>query len=132
MRHLAAPLVLLFLGACAYPNHTPPVPMPDHLIEAYNRPLICEGKDQCNDWWRRAQYFVSTHAGMKIQTSNDMLIETFNAPTYSQRWAFSIRREPLNGGKDRIWASASCGEVPLCGKRKDVLIAEFNLYVRGE
>lgn len=125
MRKLICTAVAAVAAGCAAP---PPLLMED-VLEA-NAPLICNGAEQCNTWWRRAQYWVTTNAGFKVQTATDIVIETYNPPNYSLSWAFRATREPRDGGSDRIRLTPSCGPAPVCQAHPQSLVAKFNRYVR--
>lgn len=94
-------------------------------------PLTCEGAQQCSEYWRRMQYWISTHSGFKIQLATDTVIETYNPPNYSLRWAFYAAKEPLGNGLERITIRASCGAAPICQEDRNSLIASAKSYVVG-
>ena len=94
-----------------------------------DQPLICEGASQCSDMWRRAQFYVAQNAGYKIQTATDVVIQTYNPPDYSTTWAYKLTREPLGGGRERIWVAASCGQFGICRDDKVTMIARAKGYL---
>jgi len=56
--------------------------------------------------WERANFWVNKHSKLKIQNSNNNLIETYN-PYKSGQMGFSITKEPLGGNKYRINTNVS-------------------------
>tara|TARA_B100001105_G_scaffold253676_1_gene247718 strand:+ start:1677 stop:2093 length:417 start_codon:yes stop_codon:yes gene_type:complete len=95
-------------------------------------PLICDDPVTCAKYWRRAQAWIIGNSGMKVQTATEMQISTFNALSYSTVWAYTARREPLEGAKERIWLTPSCGQTPLCGDNPYRLILDFKRYVASK
>ena len=41
-------------------------------------PLICKGVEQCDLYWKRAQFYVNQNSRFKIQLSNESLIQTYS------------------------------------------------------
>jgi hypothetical protein len=105
------------------------IPASSSEVLAAQTPLICDNKEACDKMWRKASYWISTNSGYKIQTANDAVIETFNAPNYSTTWAYQVTREPLEGTKERIWLRPSCGRVPACSQDPRSMAARFKTYV---
>jgi hypothetical protein len=98
--------------------------------EALSRPLECNGAEQCAFMWRRIQAWVATHAGYKIQTATDVVVETYGASRYSTGWALRILRVPVTPGLDRFLFAASCGDSPRCAVTPGKLEAKFLLDMR--
>lgn len=116
----------LALAGCASPGGGAPSISP----EALQAP-ICKSQAQCNEAWRRAQVYVATHAGYKIQTATDSIIQTFGPADSSPSIAFQVTRQPIGGGREQIVASASCDNLFGCIPRTAEAIAGFNAYVKG-
>lgn len=121
-------IVAALVAGCAT---KPPMPIEAWETQEADEPFRCIGVDACAVAWRRAQVWVVQNAGMKIQTATDAVIQTYNAPTYSTRWAFQVLREPQGGGAERFNFSASCGEVPMCGLAPWRMLARFNRAMRA-
>lgn len=124
MHRLLVALVLGFLASCAAKQ---PVSAAD--TERAYKELVCDGAQQCADMWKRAQFWVATNAGYKIQVATDTVIETFNAADYSTRWAVRMTKEPLGSGRERIWILLGCGQVSLCAEDRLVVIARAKTYI---
>ena len=120
---ISVALLTLTIGGCKT------IPPSSHDVELSQKPLICESKELCDKMWKKASFWVATNAGYKIQTANDVVIQTYNAPNYSMTWAFQVSREPLEGTKERIWLRPSCGSVPSCQEDRRTLAARFKTYV---
>lgn len=105
------------------------IPASSADVQIAQTPLICDGKDACDKMWKKASYWISTNSGYKIQSANDAVIQTYNAPNYSTTWAFQVSREPLDGAKERIWFGPSCGRVPACQEDPVTITARFKSYV---
>ena len=100
-------------------------------IDEANAPLYCEGRDECDFMWRKAQVYVSTASGYKIQTATDSVIETYNAPAYSMTWAYKLTKAPIKPGKDRILMTPSCGPAPICQGGPMEMVQMFKRHMRG-
>ena len=100
------------------------------LQEAYDSPLLCESEDECKLMWERATFFVSKNAGFKMQIHNDNLIETYNPTDGSTALAFSISKEPLGGGRYRIWTKAWCANMFGCTPNQHEATARAKRYIR--
>lgn len=127
MRKTIVMLSAGILAGCA----TKPPPSEADVAEAY-APLVCVGAQQCTEWWRRSQVWVANNSGFKIQILSDAIIETYNPPNYSLRWAFSVTREPIGEGKEQIKIAPNCGPVPICQDYPQTLMAKFKRYVKGD
>ena len=83
----------------------------------------CDGEKDCFAKWEAAQLWVVKHAGMKLQTTTSVLIETYNS---TGDLAMSVTKEPLGGGKYRIVAHATCANVFACSQAPVDAILNFN------
>lgn len=108
---LSVSLALLLTG-CATQNAGKNMSADDQL--ELNAPLYCEGEKQCKDAWERAMYYVTTNSGYKIQTANDMLIQTYNPTPTDTKLAWQITKKPLGNSKYQIMTSAWCNNVFGC------------------
>jgi hypothetical protein len=98
--------------------------------EALQAP-VCASTAECNDAWRRAQVYVASHSGYKIQTATDSIIQTFGPADSSPDIAFQVTRQPMGGGREQIVASAICDNIFGCIPKTGEAIAGFNAYVKG-
>lgn len=102
-------LLLALLAGCATKST-----LNSNQAREANEPLFCEGKDQCDTYWQRAQIFVATHSKWKIQIANDTLIQTYGPGQYDTASAFSIMKEPSGSDKYRIKISVGCNNPIRC------------------
>lgn len=59
--------------------------------------------EQCNTMWARAQTWLVTNGGYRIQTVNDNIILTYGPHEYSDRTAFTLTKDrKLDGSGHRI------------------------------
>lgn len=114
----------ILLGGCAQPKK-----LPAEVVAQANTMLMCETTEQCAQFWKRAQVWVQKNAGYKLQVVTDVVIETYNATSYSTGWAFSVTRTPLAGPKEIIEIKPSCGPAPLCARHGLEMEAAFKRYV---
>jgi len=127
----AASLALAAAAMAGCAVNKPP-PASEAQIREYNTPLVCEGKDQCDLYWRKAQAWVLMNAGYKLQMATDMVIETFSAKQYySTGWAMRVTRIPATKTQDRLVLEPSCGQAPICRGDYFTLVSDFNAYVRA-
>ncbi len=90
---------------------------------------ICETDRQCKAEWEAAQAWVTNSCGMKIQTSNDSLIQTFNSPPDSPTTSCTVTKVPGPSHKFAISIRVGCANMFGCvPASKDQVIA-FGHYV---
>ena len=123
---MAAVAALAVVGGCA--SRSPPLSVSQYV--EYAKPLECKGADECTRLWRRAQVWVAQNAGFKIQVATDAIIETYNAPIYSNQWAMRVVRIPKSDGVEEIDLTPNCGQVPLCTISPEKLIVRFKRDLR--
>lgn len=130
----AAICAAVVVAACAAPGAGQPAQqvLTDAEIAALQVPLDCEGADECAFIWRRAQAWVASNAGYKVQTATDTLIQTYGGGSYETRWSFKVVREPMSRTKDRIRFTATCGQVNLCGAPPARMEARFLMAMRAQ
>jgi hypothetical protein len=75
---------------------------------------ICEGEADCKAKWEAAQLWVVHHAGFKIQTATDVLIETYNPGPSDATVAVRVTKEPLGGGKYKMLVFVWCNNIFGC------------------
>lgn len=117
---------LWLLSACASPPK-----LDANLAGELDRPLYCEGEQQCREMWERAMFFVSNYAAYKIQIANDSLIQTYNPEQYSPRLAYKVSKEPLGGGRYQIWTNAYCANAFGCSPTWQEGVARAKTYIRS-
>lgn len=93
-------------------------------------PLICNGDEQCQLYWDRALFYVSSHSKYKIQTQTDSLIQTYSPINASTNLGYIINKEPLGNNSFRIWIRIWCDNIFGCYPKKNEEIIQFKKYVR--
>lgn len=127
MRHINVLAVMLLAGCATSPAGSK---LPPDLQSELNEPLYCNSEAECKTIWERATYFVSANAGFKLQIQNDTVIETYNPTDASPRLAFSITKEPLDGGRYQIRTKAWCANIFGCQPNQYEAIAKAKRYMR--
>ncbi len=128
MKHLTVTLALAALAAlaaCATPD-------PAQREEVERTRPTCDGAADCTAKWDAAQLWVVKNAGFKIQTTTNVVIQTFGPSTVtadSTSVAVTVTREPLGGQRYRIVAHASCGNPFGCTPELVPTLLDFNRTV---
>ncbi len=104
--------------ACARPN--PALAPGRELGDA----VVCD--TDCAAAWQRAQLWLVKYSYFKIQTANDVVIQTYTSVNGDPNPDFTITRESLADGKYRIQARAHCaslfGCIPNADDRRGALL----------
>ena len=104
--------------ACAPPN--PALAPGRELGDSF----VCD--TDCAAAWQRAQLWLVNYAPFKIQTANDVVIQTYTSVDNSADIDYTLTRESLPGGKYRIAARVHCaslvGCVPNAADRRGALL----------
>lgn len=92
---------------------------------------VCMTDRQCDAQWAAAQTWVSQHCGMKIQTSNDVLIETYGSPPNSTSTACRVNKQKAgkHGAVLQMWAG--CSNMFGCIPSWDDQLVAFGEYVKA-
>jgi hypothetical protein len=102
----------------------------------------CDAAD-CVLKWQRVQFWIVSHALVKIQTQTDIMVETYSPTpvTVLSRdnmpygpWAtygFRAVREPLADGRFRITLGTTCGGYAECRPKPKDVRAAFLYYVHA-
>jgi hypothetical protein len=75
----------------------------------------CDGG--CKLEWERAQLWLGKHAPTKVQTTTDILLQTYNPPGNNAWYGFSITKEPLGGDRYKISADLACANMIACSPK---------------
>lgn len=113
------------LAACA--TAAPPDPA---LLASAQRDVTCQTGPDCDAKWSRALSWVIANSAWRLQIQSERLIRTAG-PYDSVSAAFTIVREDLGDGRQRIRFGASCGNMFGCVPSVLQLQASFNTYVLG-
>ena len=98
------------------------------LEPARDMPSEVRCTDPCTDEWQRAQFWISTYSGWRMQTNTDVVIETFSPSEGSVRRGFSVTREPMGGGEYVIRLGQYCDNFLGCGSATDLEVEQAFLY----
>ncbi|MFL1908378.1 hypothetical protein [Plesiomonas shigelloides] len=116
----------LIITACA---QNPPVS--PEVKAAAEKPLICNGKEQCDFYWERALFYVSSNSKFKVQTATDNLIQTFSPTGQTPLVGYQVVREPLSKDEYRIWVKVWCDNMFGCVPDSTVEVANIKKYIAG-
>ena len=72
-----------------------------------NSTVTCPDKRTCDKAFTLAKIYVQEHADMKIQSSDDTIVSTYN-PTDYGRMALTATRTPESGDSSTIKLVATC------------------------
>lgn len=124
MKKIALLCLLFVLAGCATQQ-----PISPEVKAAVEKPLICEGKDQCDLYWQRSMFYVNNNSRYKIQTSNENLIQTYSPTGGTPSVGYNISREPLGNGRFRIWIKVYCDNMFGCVPEVYPEIAKVKRYI---
>jgi len=75
---------------------------------------ICTNEKECAIKWEAAQIWVVHNSAYKIQTTTNVLLETYNSPNGESKLAVRVTKEPLGGGRYKFIVNAWCGSELGC------------------
>jgi len=122
-RTLAALAVAALLSACAT------TATPELQAEVARTVPKCSTKAECDAKWDAAQVWVVQHAGFRLQTTTNVVIQTFGPSTStgdSTRLAMQVLREQTSDGRWQIRALATCGNPFGCTPEIWPTLLQFN------
>ena len=119
--------VALFLSGCMH-RPLPYLSEEDRL--QLLTPIECSEPAECDLLWRKAQVWVATNAGFKIQVISSVIIETYSSSNDSFRWAARVIRRPISTSRSEIEVDFSCGAANLCRPDAERLTISFKQYLR--
>jgi len=90
---------------------------------------ICNDEKDCNAKWEAAQLWIVHNAGFKLQTTTNVLLQTYNATGGSPSIAVQVTKEPMGGGKYKILVSVSCDNMFGCVPNQWDAALDFNRTV---
>lgn len=125
-RWTLAALMLSTAGCNGNPAVTTAV-APARLIVGDN--VACDDAS-CKQDWERAQLWLAKHSLLKLQTSTDVLLQTYNPSQYSPTYTFSVTREPVGSSQYRIAMDLSCGNPLGCNPNPVDVRTAFLYYVK--
>lgn len=126
MKSIFAGAILVGLTACASnPQHQA------QLAEFEASRPTCDGQEQCDAMWERAQVWVAQNSRLKIQTATNVLIETYGGRQHDTTLSMRVLKEPMGGGKYRIVFSGGCNNMFGCSPTTAEAGIVFNAYVNA-
>lgn len=130
-RYLVMLALPFFIIGCVQ-NQSPRVVVSAEDKAEVRTPLICEGKDQCDLFWQRAQLWLAKNSAWKIQSATEFVINTYYPSRRDVTWGFQVTREPAEvEGQQRIVLQPIC-RLPAaeCVPDRIQVLASFKRYVR--
>ena len=124
------PLILAAAGLAALTGCATTNPAEREQIER-TRPT-CEGVADCTAKWDAAQLWIVKNAGFKLQTTTNVVLQTFGPSTAAEdstRLAVTVTREPEGASRYRIVAHVSCGNPFGCTPEPVPAVLDFNRTV---
>ncbi|MBI1179136.1 MAG: hypothetical protein GC201_01165 [Alphaproteobacteria bacterium] len=100
-------------------------------VEIANRPIICDGQEQCEIMWSRAIQWVKNNCAYRFQTVSDDLIQTAGPNPYSIEPAFVVNKLALGGGKYQIEFDGGCDNMFGCSPTILEAKSKFVMYLMG-
>ncbi|MEI6313956.1 MAG: hypothetical protein WCO89_03735 [Syntrophus sp. (in: bacteria)] len=89
-----------------------------------------ECSSDCKIKWERAQLWITKHSMMKIQTSTDVMIDTYNPVGQKVIYHFTVMKEPLGNDSYRISIQMNCGNALGCSPEPSDVETAFLYYVK--
>jgi hypothetical protein len=91
---------------------------------------VCQGKEDCQVKWDAAQFWIVKNLKMKLQTTTNVVIQTYSSPRNSLELAARVTKEPMGSGKYKILIHTWCDNF-ICTPRKNSAMIDFNNYVNS-
>lgn len=124
IRAISAAATAALVTACA-------APAPDAATSALaDEPLYCNGAEQCNLYWRRAQVWLANNSKYRIQSATDTVITTHGPSSGSIERAYQVVRMPMDAGREQITIASGCGNIYGCNTHQDSMAASFKRFVK--
>lgn len=119
-------LAVLLIAACnGNPAVTTAVTPARLIVGDY---VDCDAS--CTLEWQRAQLWLAKHSAWKIQSSSEVIIQTYNGTQYSPTYAFNVTKEPTGSGTYRISMGLACGNALGCNPNALDVRTAFLYYVK--
>ena len=107
--HLVSVILVALLSACATgPQFT------DAERASILTPISCASRSECDVIWSRLQAWVATNSTWRIQTANDVIIQTFGPGAQRTDVAYSLVRTPQSADSAIITIRAGCDNIFGC------------------
>lgn len=97
-----------------------------------DKPLVCEGPEQCAAYWQRAQTWLVHNSVWKIETVTDDRMATFTPTRRSDERGYEVRRQPAGSNRQELTLATTCrGYMWRCNVSDTAARAYFYRYVSG-
>ena len=114
-------------GACALDSQA----MQQKKAEFQRTIPTCEATIDCNAKWEAAQLWIIHHAGFKLQTVTDVILETYNPGPYDALDAVRVTKEPIGGGRYALVVYVWCNNIFSCVPNTWDAAIDFNRTING-
>jgi hypothetical protein len=94
-------------------------------------PVLCTSKTQCDLYWQRAQAWVANNSGYRLQTTTDIVIETYGPVSSQTGLAFRITKVPDDKEGARIYVLPGCANVFGCSPSPTDAAIAFKRFLRN-
>ena len=118
-------LAAMFITGCATQLTAPQ----QEMLSKAKIPLTCTDKQQCDFYWQRAQVWVIQNSRYKIQTANDVLIQTYGSTDYYP--GYTVTKDALMDGSARIKIDIYCLDMFGCKPRPWEAAIAFKDFIRN-
>jgi hypothetical protein len=127
MKRLIAPLIAAatLLAGCASVT-------PAQQEELNRTRPTCDAGPDCNAKWDAAQLWIVHHAGFKLQTNTNVILQTYGPSQATERStsiAVTVTREPAGPHRFVLVAHMSCGNPFGCTPELVPSLLDFNRAV---
>jgi hypothetical protein len=89
------------------------------LQDVNANPPLCSGEADCKVKWEAAQLFVLDNATLKIQISNESLIQTYGSVAGDSAVEMTVTKRPKGGGVYLLDLEVRCGTSRAASCDKD-------------
>lgn len=123
MRYIERIVPLAILGVVMGCETNPP----EMLVTP---PTICQGQEQCDQYWSRAQAWLVTASLGRVHAVSETYLQTRSVGLEPQ---YMLMREVRDDGVERLRLNVYCADILFgCTPAPDVAYRDFHLYVTGE
>ena len=112
MRVFACAAALFVVGGC---NSSPQNPVDAAIVNAaVNQPITCKAGPECDAKWSCASAWIAQNSAFKIQTANELIIQTMGPLPYDATPAFTVTKVANASGDYEISLTAGCDNIFGC------------------
>ena len=112
MRVFACAAALFVVGGC---NSSPQNPVDAAIVNAaVNQPIACKAGPECDAKWSCASAWIAQNSAFKIQTANELIIQTMGPLPYDATPAFTVTKVANASGDYEISLTGGCDNIFGC------------------